>query len=239
MCNNEKNIQNLCSLWETVGRAFDGFQESSKHCTSLVPASDWPNRIWFSQEPGLTDLTAVRQQMRDTALSISYWPQQPNSNTLFEQLGFEQKSIQIGMSLPLERPYEEQGRLTLLLVRNVSDAERWAKVYPLCFGYSIAAKILTKTKPQIDYYLVSYQGEDIGTVIAYYTADSIGIHGLGVIPSMRKQGFAEEIMQQLLQKAHAKKMRIATLQASEMGKGIYLKMGFSEDFIITNYRLGE
>lgn len=241
MCNTAKNIQNLCSLWETVGRAFNGFQIAARQRTSLVPGADWPNRIWFSQEPQASDLIAARQQMRESAISISisYWPQQARANSAFEELGFEQKSTQIGMSLHLEKPDTAPQRLTFLRVEQADDAERWARVYPLCFGYSIPAEILVKTKLTIDYYLVSYQGQDIGTAIAYYSGDCLGIHGLGVVPSMRKQGFAEEIMAHLLHSAYHAGKKIATLQASAMGKGIYRKMGFSEDFVLTNYGLAK
>jgi hypothetical protein len=34
-------------------------------------------------------------------------------------------------------------------------------------------------------------------------------------------------------------MKYSTLQASDMGKGIYLRLGYNEDFVIKNFILGE
>ena len=52
---------------------------------------------------------------------------------------------------------------------------------------------------------------------------------------MRKRGFAEETMAYILNKAIDNQVEYAYLQASELGKNIYLNMGFVMDFIMRNY----
>lgn len=61
------------------------------------------------------------------------------------------------------------------------------------------------------------------------------MHSLGIIPQKRKQGFATEIMRHTLNKAIDQNLSLATLQASEMAKEMYLKLGFSLDFLMKNY----
>ncbi|MGF6846006.1 putative acetyltransferase [Chitinophaga sp. W3I9] len=56
-----------------------------------------------------------------------------------------------------------------------------------------------------------------------------------MIPEARRKGFANEIMAFVLNESLALNARYATLQASQMGKGIYLDMGFEEQFVIRNY----
>ena len=44
-------------------------------------------------------------------------------------------------------------------------------------------------------------------------------------------------MQTIMNQAKRNGYKHLTLQASDMGKGLYLKLGFQEDFIIRNYQL--
>ena len=73
----------------------------------------------------------------------------------------------------------------------------------------------------------------------YFTGKIAGIHGVGVIPSYRRKGFAEEIMKVLLNDALEYGADYSTLQASNMGKGIYERLGYSEDFLISNYIMAD
>ncbi len=54
---------------------------------------------------------------------------------------------------------------------------------------------------------------------------------------MRKRGFAEQIMKRLTNMAVENGSEYVTLQASDMGKNIYLQLGFEEQFVIKNYFL--
>ena len=60
---------------------------------------------------------------------------------------------------------------------------------------------------------------------------------MGVIPEMRRKGFAEQMMVNLLHWSTEQQFTYATLQASAMGKGLYLKLGFEEQFTMKNYSL--
>jgi predicted acetyltransferase len=71
----------------------------------------------------------------------------------------------------------------------------------------------------------------------FQTGNYIGIHGVGVIPEMRRKGFAEEIMKFALNISIDLKAEYALLQASAMGKDIYTRLGFEDLFVIKNYIL--
>jgi predicted acetyltransferase len=101
----------------------------------------------------------------------------------------------------------------------------------------ISAKTLKTTMDQIDYFLIYHDHIPIGTVITLNTNYVVGIHGMGILPSYRKQGFAKEVLLEFLNRAVEQKRTMATLQASTMGKAIYKSIGFREDFLLRNYRL--
>ncbi|MDR7128957.1 ribosomal protein S18 acetylase RimI-like enzyme [Algoriphagus sp. 4150] len=236
----EKNISNLISLWETVGNSFQKqfSQNTINYCQ--VSGSEWPNRVWFTA--GVTEETLETAAeiiwSSSIPLTLSHWSDFENElHPIFEQFRFGKKSEQIGMSLKLHGKYTHSDRITLQRVTEESQATSWSALYPRSFGYQISPEILNKTNHLISYYLVRFNDQIIGTVIAHKTENVLGVHGLGIIPEFRKQGLAEEVMAHLINNAIDDHVEFVTLQSSAMGKGIYQKMGFSEDFLMTNYGL--
>lgn len=71
-----------------------------------------------------------------------------------------------------------------------------------------------------------YQNEPVGTAILFQINKVSGIHGVGVISGMRRRGFAEQIMKRLINMAVENDSQHVTLQASAMGRNIYLKLSF-------------
>jgi hypothetical protein len=232
------NIKNLIALWEKASSPFDGVFTEKKINYVHIPNSDWPNRVWLKQqldEPALKEILEIMTSSPIT-LSFSYWDDIESIRCkLIEQYGFEQKSAQIGMSMRLGQKFKEEQRLTFEQVNEPGQAKTWTDLYPQSFKYHISPEILIKTCNQITYYTIYLDKTPIGTVLTMQTENAIGIHGLGIIPQMRKRGFAEETMAYLLNKAIDNQSAYAYLQASELGENIYLNMGFTIDFTMRNY----
>jgi hypothetical protein len=263
MTTNQKyNINNLISLWKTVAQAFQNYIEQKSFSYCYILDSEWPNRIWLNEsnlsinsQPRfytikqiLDDDENIKEKVfqkiveviKDSKipLSLSYWSDFENTqHSTIEKFGLVKKSEQIGMSLVFGQKFESINRISLKRIDNENEAILWSNIYPKSFGYKISSEILMRTKQPISYYLVYLGQKLIGTVITYETRSVIGIHGLGIIPEFRKQGFAEEVMVLLINGAIDKKIKSATLQSSKLGKNIYLKMGFKADFLMTNYVL--
>lgn len=85
--------------------------------------------------------------------------------------------------------------------------------------------------------MVHFKETAIGTLTLFQTEKIMGIHGVGVIPEMRKKGFAEEIMKFAINEAIDADAQYAQLQASDLGKDIYRRLGFEDLFLIKNYVL--
>lgn len=234
----ELNIKNLSLLWQTAGIPFKGFYTDNELSYSRVLDSRWPNRIWLKQGLNKSLLDKVKGIMKTSSilLSFSYWTDFENSNLqLIGACGFMKKSEQIGMSLILKDKFASKGNVQLKLITERNQAMVWAMIYPKSFGYQIGEEILMKTKEDIQYYLICVEEQPIGTAIAFQAGNGIGIHGLGVIPEMRKKGFADEVMASLLNQAIDSGLTYAFLQASVMGESIYRKIGFKRDFLQCNF----
>lgn len=232
------NIKNLITLWGKASSPFNGFFTEEKFNYVRIPNSDWPNRVWLRQQLDEAVLKEILEIITSSpiTLSFSYWDDQESTRCkLIEQYGFEQKSAQIGMSMRLGQKFKEEQRLTFEQVNDPGQAKIWTDLYPQSFKYHINSEILIKTCNQITYYTIYLDKTPIGTVLTMQTENAIGVHGLGIIPQMRKRGFAEETMAYLLNKAIDNQLTYVYLQASELGKNIYLNMGFTIDFTMRNY----
>ncbi|MBC9796688.1 GNAT family N-acetyltransferase [Sinomicrobium weinanense] len=234
------NIENLTSLWATVSSPFKSYHTNGFFDYATVPDSDWPNRLWFNRditEHTVKDILNILKSSQ-VKLTVPYWDiYDSRSYELLESEGFTQIFEQVGMSLPLTTHFPQADRLDIRPVSNRDEASAWATLYPKAFGYRIGENILLHTGKEVSYFLVCFQDQPIGTAIIHYTGRVAGIHGVGVIPEMRRKGFAEEIMRFTLNKAIDAGAQYATLQASAMGKGLYDKLGFTEQFVMKNYTL--
>ena len=61
-----------------------------------------------------------------------------------------------------------------------------------------------------------------------------GVYGVVTVDDARRRGYGEAITRRALRAARDAGLRIATLQASDAGRGVYERVGFRE---LTRYRL--
>lgn len=237
MKNVKRNLDNLTSLWKQVGVLAGSYEELEHYCISQVPNSQWPNRIWIKDAVNNNLLREIRQYAKQFGpLTLSYWSDFENRNlSLFQQNQFEIKSEQIGMHLDIVSKFDHPERLELVRISTFEQADIWEKLYPQSFGYIISGKTVMRTNGKVEYYLIYLGLQVIGTAILYETDNTIGIHAMGIIPAYRKQGYAQEVVLRLLNSALDRAKTHVTLQASALGNSIYKKIGFMEDFLMTNY----
>ena len=231
------NIDNLTGFWKTIGIPFIAYnkQDAIEYCR--IENSGWPNKLWFREDINAADLSKIIQIITSNpCLVIPYWDIfGSNSNQLLEQNGFEIKTEQIGMFLKLDQKFTLQNNLTIKKVTTEEDAKIWSDVYPNAFGYVISKEILIQDYQEVHFDLVAADKKPIGTFMLYQTGKDMGIHGVGVVPEMRRKGFAEEIMKFAMNLSIDLNAETAHLQASAMGKDIYTRLGFEDLFVIKNY----
>ena len=234
------NIENLTSLWKTVGISFQSYFSESKFDYCFIENSDWPNRLWFHQHVDQIDISIIKEKILSISSSIIIPYFDTSENDLYKKLeseGFIKQFEQVGMSLKLDNPIRVENNLSLQLVSNKSEAIFWSELFEITFGYKIQHSIVLKTSKEINYYIAHSQNQAVGTAVSYKTNKVMGIHSVGIHPEMRRKGYAKQLMEQLINDAIKKRCNYMTLQASDMGKSLYLNLGFNEDFVIKNYSL--
>jgi len=231
----EKNVENILSLWTMVNTPFNSNYNRENYSYCYLPFSDWPNRLWsWNFTPEVLDDAINEMRNGKEKLMISYWG---NNHDLFLSQGLEQRSQQTAMSLPLkERPVYEK-RLQLIRVTNEEQAKHWTDTFTIPFGSRIHEDIVAQSRDKVQFYLVFLENTLIGTALLHIEDGIAGIHSVGIIPEVRRKGYAEEIMKILIDMAMDNNASHCVLQASAMGKGIYTRLGFTEDFLFTHYIL--
>ncbi len=234
------NIDNLTTLWRTVATPLLSYHKNDPFQFSQIQNSGWPNRLWFREEITEENLPQILDIIKNNpGLVIPYWDVfGSNSKEIFEKNGFEIRNQLVAMALKLDQKFELENKLHFKRVLNEEDAKTWSDIYPLSFNYVISKETLVHNYENVKFYLVHLDEKPIGTLTLFQTGKVMGIHGVGVIPEMRKKGFAEEIMKFAINEAIDAKAEYAQLQASPLGKNIYSRLGFEDLFSITNYFLG-
>ncbi|WJS94423.1 GNAT family N-acetyltransferase [Flavobacterium johnsoniae] len=233
------NIENLTTLWKTVATPLLSYHATDFLEFSQIKNSGWPNRLWFRNDIKEGNIFEILETIeKNPGLVVPYWDIfGSNSKDLFEKNGFNIRIQLVAMALKLEEKFPLENNLTFKRVLNEEDAKTWSDIYPLSFSYVISKETLVNNYENAKFYLVHFEGKAIGTLTLFQTEKTMGIHGVGVIPEMRKRGFAEEIMKFAINEAIDADCDYAQLQASALGKGIYKRLGFEDLFTITNYQL--
>lgn len=240
MKNIKPNINNLTSLWQQVSEPLNSYFKGNNFYYSYLEISEWPNRLWLNKDIDQKVIDLVKNKLATISdnLIIPYWNIYNNkSYQLLEKNGFELKFDQIGMSLKIKQSYKGNNHFKILKVTNEKEAIVWSELFEKSFGYFINPILLKNTLNSIDYYIAYHKKELVGTGILYRTDNISGIHSVGIIPNQRRKGYAELIMKLLINQSIKHKSEYIMLQASDMGLGLYLKLGFKEDFRIKNYAL--
>ncbi|WP_424961434.1 GNAT family N-acetyltransferase [Ekhidna sp.] len=233
----QANTNNLTALWEAAGQLAGQYIEEPGYQLTISESGEWPNKLWFTKSLDMQTLHDILLKWNLNELSLPIWGKDiQRSELILKMSGFEEKLIQVAMSMDLEDAPDHVGQVVLQKVTSKSLAETWSKLFEESFGYEISVETVIKTADFIEYFIGKHNGVPVGTAVLFLDQPRIaGIHSMGVIPTQRRKGYAQELLIHMLNIARVKGATHATLQASEMGKGLYLKTGFREDFIIKTF----
>ncbi len=232
------NKNNLFQLWKVAGQSFQSyFEEDGIYC-SFIKSSQWPNRIWIDELLSEESIQKVSLKIEKyNNFTFSHFNTEMQNISLISPNKFTLKSEQYGMSLSPTTKFKTSKNINFRSVRDEKDAKKWNEGFYDAFQYEISIETILQTKDEIPYIIVLHEQELVGTIILFETHKTLGIHSLGIISAKRRQGFAIEIMRHCINNAVEQNISLMTLQASEMAKYMYLKLGFSLDFKMENYRL--
>jgi GNAT superfamily N-acetyltransferase len=81
-------------------------------------------------------------------------------------------------------------------------------------------------RPDIALYTGYTDGEPVSVGIGFRTGNTIGVYNVATVPAARRRGYGEHITRRITDDAVRAGCDVATLQASDMGKSIYQRLGY-------------
>lgn len=234
------NIDNLTQLWTTVGMNTETFysDENIEYCT--ISNSEWPNRLWFTGKKNASMIERAREILLQSKvpMKVSSWHNTDCNEELFVQNNFVRSSEQAGMAVQLTTEFESDPGIQFRKVFTQKQAALWSELFRHSFGYIINCDVIIQSSAEVNYFVCYCNNSPIGVCLLYHNnSHVIGIHSMGIIPEMRRRRFAEDILRKILTNSKRLGFSYAVLQASKMGKPLYSKYGFTEEFTMKNYQL--
>lgn len=206
-----QNLDNLDAFWSALDHQAKG--EFKVH-------TSWPNKVWLQ---GFISKTSL---LLDNKVFVTVAEQK--AIELVAQ-NIEIKTHLVAMSVSLTK-VEGDRVADIEAIQSKPMLEPWAEACSKAFGYKIDTDALLPLLEDDNAEVFAYwvDGNIAGTAIAYQTNTTMGVHQVGVSPDYQGKGIGKLLMQHLVSHAEEKGCELMTLQASEAGLPIYVKMGFQK-----------
>ncbi len=185
----------------------------------------------FSQETAPQRIQETIDLFGD--LPFSWWvgPKDCPENLaeLLMAQGLKPKEEDLGMYLLLEDVETPPLPIVVERVRAIDD---FCRVFEAADGDSAYLRslppILYQEGSPVELYTGYREGKPVATGMLVFYGNAAGIYYVITAKTERQKGFGTAMMQALLQRTRQRGYVLATLTASEMGKGIYQKLGFKK-----------
>ncbi|WP_421754648.1 GNAT family N-acetyltransferase [Croceimicrobium sp.] len=229
----DPNLYNVLSLWQEVGQLNGQYFESTNWAAAYSFDSQWPNRIWLKPEADLGNLAPPDDM--PMPMSLVLWQNEIAEDQLQSWAWKETFSL-TAMSVNPHEVEVPSGNLSLQKLARSEDFKTWSLLFEEAFAYRYSPNLVASTYRLLDYYLALDGSQPVGTIAIYKDSQAgAGLYSMGVPARFRRQGFAQEILRSALNLLKEEGHPKVFLQASKMGKPLYLQNGFQSDFEIIHY----
>jgi ribosomal protein S18 acetylase RimI-like enzyme len=159
--------------------------------------------------------------------------------------GFFHDEDEPGMAIDLLSVREEDSMpadLEIRCVRSKADMDRWVETWasgaPPSFihvGLQIHGRLTLEDQSPWQYFVGMLQGEPVATVLLFLGSQAAVVHWVVTLPQVRGKGIGTAMTLAAVKEARRRGYQTAVLTASDLGVGIYRKLGFTEYCTISKY----
>lgn len=189
------------------------------------------NGAWVLDPPARDDLEAALRHLRDSGLPFILHVRSdlPDLEETFAPLGLQADGLLPCFALaPRPVPPAPNG----LEMRRVGEAEWDDFLATTAAGFGMPLPMVEALyapgildEPDIRAYVGYAEGRPAVTSLASRSGDTLGVYSIGTVPEARGRGFGTAATWHLMRDAEPG-WEVAVLQASDMGRPIYERMGF-------------
>ena len=237
---------NMCAFFSYLGRSFpEDYFENEKFARWYLPiAHPWFNGVLCSQMPEESDTAFIEdsiQYFRERNVSSFTWWMEPHLKypdwePILSSHGFVLSKDTPGMGVDLQEMVEPAAAVDQFEIREVADEASlmiWAHIFTAGYGLPVGWEPSVHELEQrlgldlpIRNFLGYWNGEPAATSTLFLGAGVAGIYNVATMPGVRGKGIGGAMTLRPLEDAREMGYRIGILQSSEMGFGVYQKLGF-------------
>jgi GNAT superfamily N-acetyltransferase len=240
----ESNLFDLCLTVARLSRQ-PYCDEGAIAWVNCAP-SPWPNAILGARLDEADADTGIRLVVDQMAKGVAprLWMTGPSTRPrdLEERLarhGFVKKSEAIGMACSLSHLRADLPNPPGLEIRTVSDDQAlrsWARIVTTGLFQrpeSAAEPFARVMSPAVSagratLYLATRAGRPAASSTLYVTGEVAGIYHVATLPDLRNRGIGRSITAAAALRARELGCRTAILQATQLGRPVYERLGFVE-----------
>jgi ribosomal protein S18 acetylase RimI-like enzyme len=209
-----------------------------------VPNSTYPSVLFL---PNFNALNAPRilEQIRESSLPqvIRTSPILTNEITiqaLKENTAYQRFWTAMSMDLDKLKPFERDNKLEIRLITERSDIKDWCEIVGIeLMGGAIEDSLFYKMSQNSScrFYLAFENNIPVATALTIITGDEVGVYLIATSKEYRKKGIGQQITTQSLLEAQQLGCLSAHLEATDLGKSVYEKIGFLKMADIAVFRI--
>ncbi|MCU6762963.1 putative acetyltransferase [uncultured Roseburia sp.] len=228
----ESSFSDLCQfISDTEGKMV---QTGKGYRFYNVETSRWSNRFCLDKMDEDTVPYIIEGIRIHKPGLISYTKECVPENVAgtLRELGYEVRKEQTGMLFHIEENFKisEKDLSPNIEQINADRLKEWcdvtAEAFPKPSEYPAFRMLMERHPEKLAFFGYVEQGKIIGTIMVYKKGPNPGIHEVAVLPDQRGKGIARKLVMAALEECRMEGFRMASLQASEMGRGLYEHLGF-------------
>ena len=232
----ERNYIDLCSK---VASLFDSkLMETPYYSWATNPMNDWFNRVFDIKidpeniDKVLVDLVRSIESGSIPKYIVTGSTSRPaNIDKYLLENCFVLHYEQSGMAISLDRIEEfSHNDHEIRVIENEGDLMKWVDAVNQAFDINDNPELYLRLFGDND--ITFYAGYDshkiVATTMLFNSRGIAGIHQVGTLKEYRGKGFGTALTKRAFYDARLKGCTFGVLQASEMGKRVYSKVGLTE-----------
>lgn len=229
----EDNFYNICK--KCAQKADSNEIKHSYYYSSQNPYDEWYSRIYnFSipKEKISNELESLIEKISTNRLPSTLLIKEDELTESFkvelQYNNFTQLIYQTMMKIESsDFDYNNEDFDKIKVIKNIEDLKEWHKLATSIFG-DIDFKLLEMflEDDEIEFISATVDEKIVATTMIFFQDDKAGLHLVGTNPEYRGKGLASLITKFSVNYIKERGYKTTVLQASQMGKSVYAKIGF-------------
>ncbi|TGM53321.1 GNAT family N-acetyltransferase [Leptospira adleri] len=205
--------------------------------------SDWFTRIVLKETLSSASLKEEIQTLREEGYrpAVLDFLDSRDHETVLEELGYEDCNKQWGMHLSGDPFFSSKNSIidnyNIRKIESDEELRTWLKIVNVSFESDDLENLYLKLLNRDSFRIFGgfIDQTMVTTGMTFFNGKSFGLYSITTESTQRGFGYASILVQSILEELRKEFSGIIILHATEMGKGIYEKLGFQKAMLLRHW----